>query len=136
MYGPMGSGKMTLALNFAKKHNFPYMKVISPFNMIGFSEMTKVQEINNIFESAYKTNKACIIINNIERLLDYTSEIPSITYFSNAVLQALSILIKRVPPQRNCRLLVIGISSSPTIKTMEKLSIAQSFTSQYFLLII
>ena len=102
---------MTFALNFTKRKNFPYVKVISPFNMIGMKEMDKVEEINAIFENAYKTPKACIIINNIERLLNHTSSVSSLLQFSNPILQTLMVLIKKVPPNKNCKLLIIGTSS-------------------------
>ena len=42
LYGAIGVGKMTFALNFTKRKNFPYVKVISPFNMIGTREMDKI----------------------------------------------------------------------------------------------
>jgi vesicle-fusing ATPase len=36
--GPMGSGKSALAASMALESDFPFIKVISAENMVGFSE--------------------------------------------------------------------------------------------------
>jgi len=43
LYGPLGAGKTTFALNFAKKKNLPYTKIISPFNLMGKTESAKIE---------------------------------------------------------------------------------------------
>ena len=45
------------------------MKVVTPENMIGFSESAKCQAIKKIFDDAYKSELSCIVIDDIERLL-------------------------------------------------------------------
>ena len=129
LHGPIGSGKTTFAMNFAKRKNFPYTKIISPFNMVGLSETDKIKEINEVFENAYKTSRACIIINNLERLISYTSSIPSLLSFSNSVLQALMILIKKIPPNENCKLLIIGITSLDDSLALKELEFDNTFES-------
>ena len=47
-----------------------------------------------IFNDAYKSSLSCILIDNFERLIEYVDIGPR---FSNAILQALLILIKRLP---------------------------------------
>ena len=45
------------------------MKLISPEQFIGASDFGKINKIVKIFEDAYRTKEACIIIDNIERLI-------------------------------------------------------------------
>ena len=59
------------------------------------------------FDDAYRSQLSCIVVDNIERLLDYTSVGPR---FSNVVLQALLVLLKKEPPKGR-KLLVLATSS-------------------------
>lgn len=61
---------------------------------MGQPESQKIQSMNKIFEDAYKTTRACIVIDNIERLIEYTA---IGRRFNNQVLQSLLVLISRVP---------------------------------------
>ena len=45
------------------------MKVLTPENMIGFSEGAKCQAIKKVFDDAYKSEISCVVIDDIERLL-------------------------------------------------------------------
>ena len=47
--GPPGSGKTALAVKLAQNSGFPFVKVISPENMIGFHESAKCQSIQKVF---------------------------------------------------------------------------------------
>ena len=68
--------------------------------MVGQSEMAKCQALSKVFEDAYKSPLSLIVLDDIERLLDYVAIGPR---FSNVVLQALLILLKRQPPRgANC----------------------------------
>ena len=49
-----------------------------------------------MFDDAYKSPLSCIIIDNIERLLDYSPIGPR---YSNLVLQALLVLLGKRPPK-------------------------------------
>ena len=53
------------------RSGFPYVKMITPENMVGYSEFAKVAKINKAFEDAYKSPQSVIVIDEIERLLDY-----------------------------------------------------------------
>lgn len=46
--GPPNSGKTSLAAQIAKNSDFPFIKVISPENMIGFTEPAKCQAIKKV----------------------------------------------------------------------------------------
>eukprot|EP00386_Alphamonas_edax_P004795 GDKI01015104.1.p1 GENE.GDKI01015104.1~~GDKI01015104.1.p1 ORF type:complete len:761 (-),score=260.52 GDKI01015104.1:286-2568(-) len=112
--GPPGSGKTALAAHIAKVADFPFMKLITPENLISYGEAGKLSYINKTFEDAYKSNLSLIVLDDIERLLEFT---PVGMRFSNAVLQGLMVLVKKVPPVpqgKNARrkLLVIGTTSN------------------------
>lgn len=49
-----------------------------------------------VFDDAYKSQLSCVVVDDIERLLDY---VPIGPRFSNLVLQALLVLLKKAPPK-------------------------------------
>lgn len=53
------------------------------------------------FDDAYKSQLSCVVVDDIERLLDY---VPIGPRFSNLVLQALLVLLKKPPPKVGQRL--------------------------------
>lgn len=65
LYGPPGTGKTTFAVNYAKHCTFPYIKIISPELFVSQTEGSKMHTISKIFEDAYKTSRACIVVDNI-----------------------------------------------------------------------
>uniref|UniRef100_A0A7E4V7Z1 Vesicle-fusing ATPase n=1 Tax=Panagrellus redivivus TaxID=6233 RepID=A0A7E4V7Z1_PANRE len=105
--GARNTGKTFLAAKIAKDTEFPFVKVCTPENMVGFSETAKCQVLNKMFNDAYKSPLSVLIIDNLERLLDYTPIGPR---FSNLVLQALDVLLNKKPPPGH-RLLVLATSS-------------------------
>lgn len=111
-------GKTALAAKISEESNFPFIKICSPEKMIGFSETAKCQAIKKIFEDAYKSQLSCVVVDDIERLLDY---VPIGPRFSNLVLQALLVLLKKAPPQGR-KLLIIGTTSrKDVLQEMEML---------------
>jgi len=108
--GEKGSGKTALVAKLAAQSGFPLVKLITADSMIGFSEQAKCSKIVSVFEDAYKSPLSLIIIDDIERLLDYVILGPR---FSNSVLQALLVLINKVPPKENRKLMVIGTTAIP-----------------------
>lgn len=116
--GPPHSGKTALAAKISEESNFPFIKICSPEKMIGFSETAKCQAIKKIFDDAYKSQLSCVVVDDIERLLDY---VPIGPRFSNLVLQALLVLLKKAPPQGR-KLLIIGTTSrKDVLQEMEML---------------
>ena len=95
LHGVNGCGKSAMAAKLALESGFPFVKMISPDNFVGYSEHAKVQAIVKIFDDAYKSPLSLIVLDDIERLLEFIHIGPR---FSNAVLQALLVLIKKVPP--------------------------------------
>uniref|UniRef100_A0A3Q3VR09 Vesicle-fusing ATPase n=1 Tax=Mola mola TaxID=94237 RepID=A0A3Q3VR09_MOLML len=116
--GPPNSGKTALAAKIAEDSQFPFIKICSPDKMIGHSEIAKCQAIKKIFEDAYKSQLSCVVVDDIERLLDY---VPIGPRFSNLVLQALLVLLKK-PPPKGRKLLIIGTTSrKDVLQEMEML---------------
>ncbi|XP_041829150.1 vesicle-fusing ATPase-like isoform X2 [Melanotaenia boesemani] len=116
--GPPNSGKTALAAKISEDSQFPFIKICSPDKMIGFSEIAKCQAIKKIFEDAYKSQLSCVVVDDIERLLDY---VPIGPRFSNLVLQALLVLLKK-PPPKGRKLLIIGTTSrKDVLQEMEML---------------
>ena len=91
--GGSGSGKTALAATLAIGSEFPFMKLVSADTMVGQSEMAKCQALSKVFEDAYKSPLSLIVLDDIERLLEYVAIGPR---FSNVVLQALLILLKQL----------------------------------------
>ncbi|KAE9458113.1 hypothetical protein C3L33_09987, partial [Rhododendron williamsianum] len=94
--GPSGSGKTTLAATVGLDSDFPYVKIISAETMIGLSESSKCAQIVKVFEDAYRSPLSIIILDDIERLLEYVAIGPR---FSNLISQTLLVLLKRLPPK-------------------------------------
>ncbi|KAG0441686.1 Vesicle-fusing ATPase [Dictyocoela muelleri] len=105
-YGATGTGKTTIAIKLALKSGFPFVKMISPKNLIGLSEIEKVNYIKDKFMDAYKSEFSVIILDEIESLVDFVDIGPR---FITSVLQALKIYIKA---EEKNKLIVIGTSSN------------------------
>ncbi|KAM3405421.1 hypothetical protein ACQJBY_008106 [Aegilops geniculata] len=110
LQGSAGSGKSALAATVGIDSDFAYVKIISAETMIGFSESSKCAQICKVFEDAYKSQFSIIILDDIERLLEFVAIGPR---FSNLISQTLMVLLKRVPPKGK-NLLVIGTTSETT----------------------
>jgi len=121
--GPPGSGKTALAAQLAKASDYPYVKYISPDNLVGCSENAKCSRITKVFEDAYKSPLSCIVVDDIERLLDYVRIGPR---FSNIVLQTLLVLLKKEPPKGR-KLLILGTTSNKRV--LEDMEFMESFNA-------
>ncbi|TYK30894.1 vesicle-fusing ATPase [Cucumis melo var. makuwa] len=123
--GPSGSGKTAMAATVGIDSEFPYVKIISAESMIGLLESTKCAQIVKVFEDAYKSPLSIIILDDIERLLEYVAIGPR---FSNLMSQALMVLLKRLPPKGK-KLLVIGTTSE--VGFLDSVGICDAFSVTY-----
>ncbi|XP_061563633.1 vesicle-fusing ATPase-like isoform X3 [Cololabis saira] len=121
--GPPGSGKTALAAKISEDSQFPFIKICSPDKMIGHSEIAKCQAIKKIFEDAYKSQLSCVVVDDIERLLDF---VPIGPRFSNLVLQALLVLLKK-PPPKGRKLLIIGTTSCKDV--LQEMGMLDAFST-------
>jgi vesicle-fusing ATPase len=121
--GPPNSGKTYMAARIAKNSEFPFVKVCSPEDMVGFSEHAKCMQLKKTFEDAYRSPLSAVIIDDIEGLLDYS---PIGMRYSNLVLQALRVLLKKRPPLKS-RLLVLATSSNEGF--LREFGLLSSFSS-------
>ncbi|CUA70324.1 vesicle-fusing ATPase [Rhizoctonia solani] len=107
LHGPPGAGKTAMAATIAQASEFPFIKLVSPDHMVGFSEPQKIAAITKVFQDSYRSPLSVIVVDNIERLLDW---VPIGPRFSNGVLQALMVLMAKRPPAGK-RLLVIATTT-------------------------
>lgn len=113
LHGPPGSGKTALAATIAQASQYPFMKLLSPESMVGFSESQKVAAISKVFADSYKSPLSVIVVDSLERLLEFTAIGPR---FSNPVLQTLMVLFSRRPPKGR-RLLIVATTSLRPVLT-------------------
>ncbi|KAG5139363.1 hypothetical protein JHK84_033131 [Glycine max] len=108
LYGPPRTGKTLMAGQFGNFLNGKEQKLlerkttvgqnfkVSAKSMIGLHESTKCAQIIKVFEYSYKSPLSVIILDDIERLLEY---VPIGPRFSNLISQTLLVLLKRFPPK-------------------------------------
>lgn len=123
LHGPPGSGKTALAAKIALESNYPFIKLCSPDNMIGFNESMKIEHMRRIFDDAYKSPLSVVLMDNIERIVEW---VPIGPRFSNGVLQALMVLLKKEPPKGR-RLLVLATTGERSV--MQQLDLFTAFDS-------
>merc|ERR1712106_974983 len=120
--GAPNAGKSALAAKLAQESGFPFLKICSPEDMVGYTESAKCTMIRKIFDDAYRSQMSCVLVDNIERLLDYGPIGPR---YSNLTLQALLVLLKKAPPKGR-RLLVICTSSRKQV--LDQMEMISCFT--------
>ncbi|CAG8486068.1 1360_t:CDS:10 [Acaulospora morrowiae] len=126
LHGPPGNGKTALAATLAMSSEFPFVKLISPESMVGYSESSKMSAINKIFNDSYKSPLSVIVVDNIERLLDW---VPIGPRFSNFVLQTLLVLLKKRPP-KDRRLLILATTNEKSV--IEQMGMSDCFNSEIY----
>lgn len=120
--GKSNSGKTALAAKIALNSGFPFIKFCTPESMISFSETAKSNAIKKIFDDAYKSELSCVVVDDIEALLDYAPIGPR---FSNFVLQTIKVLFKK-QPVKGRKLLLIATTSECGL--MKDLGLYQTFS--------
>ena len=126
LHGPPGSGKTALASKIALDSGYPFIKLISPEDMVGFNEAGKIQHINKIFLDAYKSPMSVIVMDDIELIVDW---VPIGPRFSNSVLQAIKVLLDKRPPSGR-RLLILA--TAPERRILRELDLFRKFNSDIY----
>ncbi|KAJ2352150.1 transport between ER and Golgi ATPase protein [Coemansia erecta] len=127
LHGQSGCGKTALAATIARSSAYPFVKLISPEQMVGFTDSQKVASITKVFNDSYKSPLSLIVIDDIKRLLEW---VPIGARFSSAILQALLVLVKKHPPAGR-RLLIIGTTSE--LDVLEQMDMASVFSNKIYI---
>jgi vesicle-fusing ATPase len=129
--GPHGVGKTAIAAKLAIESEFGYVKMISPDMFVGDSEATKCRRIEQIFLDSYRSSESLIVIDELERILEF---VPSGPRFSALTLTTLLILLKKAPPAEDGddpdkpKKLMIIATSSCLNKLDDHLDLAHAFS--------
>lgn len=105
--GQVSTGKTALLAKLAAESGFPFVRLLTPDGLIGQSDSQRCATLLKLFNDAYKSPLSIIVIDDIERVIEFT---PVGSRFSNSVLQTLLVLLRKVPPAP-CRLLVAATTS-------------------------
>ncbi|KAF3166831.1 transport between ER and Golgi ATPase protein [Orbilia oligospora] len=124
LHGPPSSGKTALAAKIAIDSGYPFIKLLSPEAMVGMNEMGKVSYISKVFMDAYKSALSVVVLDNLERLIDY---VPIGPRFSNAVLQTIQVLLRR-RPDNGRRLLILATTTSRSV--LSQLDVLNTFDGE------
>ncbi|CAB75779.1 Vesicular-fusion protein sec18 [Schizosaccharomyces pombe] len=122
--GPIASGKTALAATIALGSEFPFVKLVSAESMVGMNENARVAHVNRVFEDSYKSPLSVIVVDEIERIIDW---VPIGPRFSNTLLQTLMVLFKKQPPKGH-RLLILATTSERTM--LSRMDMTQSFDAE------
>jgi vesicle-fusing ATPase len=96
-HGPRSSGKTALAAHIAMQSGFPFAKLVTPADLVGYrDEFAKKDYIHKAFADAYKSPSSILILDDFERLIGWNPIGPR---FSNVMLEALTTLIVSKPPK-------------------------------------
>ncbi|KAL1882088.1 hypothetical protein VTK73DRAFT_2497 [Phialemonium thermophilum] len=125
IHGPPSSGKTALAVHIALRSNYPFVKIISPENLVGYRDgVAKKDFIHKVFSDAYKSPLSCLILDNLERLIEWNTVD---LHVASAVLQALITLTRSTPPKGR-RILILATTSK--LSLIEQLDVASAFDRQ------
>jgi vesicle-fusing ATPase len=95
-HGPRSSGKTAMAAHVAMQSGFPFIKMVTPADLVGFrDDFAKKDHVHKAFADAYKSPSSVLILDDFERLIGWNPIGPR---FSNTMLEALTTLIVSKPP--------------------------------------
>lgn len=96
-HGPKSSGKTAMAAHIAVQSGFPFVKLVSPSDLVGYrDDFAKKDYVHKAFADAYKSPASILILDDFERLIGWNPIGPR---FSNVMLEALTTLIVSKPPR-------------------------------------
>ncbi|KHN88648.1 Vesicle-fusing ATPase [Toxocara canis] len=105
--GAANTGKSCLAAIATKSIETAMVRLCSGDDVIALTETAKITALRKVVEDTYSTTVNVVMLDNIDRIIDYCAVGPK---YSNSVLQALLILLKKTPPP-NHRLLIVATAS-------------------------
>lgn len=126
VHGGPGSGKTAMASSIALSSGFPFIRLISPDAMIGMGETQRINYIQQMFQDSYKSPLNILVIDQIEDIVDWVNIGPR---FSNAVLQALKVYMRKLPPPGH-KLMVLATTCHREI--LEQMDILKGFNKELY----
>ena len=124
IHGPPGSGKTGIAAKLALDAEFPFVKFVTPNNMVGMSEGQKVGYLDKVFRDADKSLTSLIVVDEIEAIIDYVGVGPR---FSNSVLQTLRTFLRKPPPPGRQRMIIATTSAR---QVLNELGLLNAFSTE------
>ncbi|KAM3475232.1 hypothetical protein MY8738_007502 [Beauveria namnaoensis] len=116
-HGPRGSGKTALAAHIATQSDFPFVKMVTPADLVGYrDDFAKKDYVHKAFADAYKSPASILILDDFERLIGWN---PIGSRFSNVMLEALTTLIVSKPPRGHRLLVFVTTSKASVLKMLE-----------------
>ncbi len=90
----------------ARETNYPYIRVISNNDMIGYSENSKTQYIKDIFNEAYNSPQSVIVIDNLDSIVEYFNMNGTMRMMFS-LYNSLKTLMTKKPTKEGHKLLII-----------------------------
>ncbi|KAI0116409.1 P-loop containing nucleoside triphosphate hydrolase protein [Nemania sp. FL0031] len=116
-HGPRSSGKTALAAHIAMQSGFPFVKLITPADLVGYrDDFAKKDYVHKAFADAYKSPASILILDDFERLIGWN---PIGMRCSEVMLQALTTLIVSKPPKNHRLLVFVTTSRVSMLKMLE-----------------
>ncbi|RSL68263.1 hypothetical protein CEP53_002627 [Fusarium sp. AF-6] len=116
-HGPKASGKTALAAHIAMQSGFPFVKMVTPADLVGYrDEFAKKDYLHKAFTDAYKSPASILILDDFERMIGWNPIGPR---FSNVMLEALTTLLVSKPPKGHRLLIFVTTSKASVLKMLE-----------------
>ncbi|KAJ6441820.1 vesicular-fusion protein SEC18 [Purpureocillium lavendulum] len=116
-HGPKASGKTAMAAHIAMQSGIPFVKMVTPADLVGFrDDFAKKEYVHRAFADAYKSPSSILILDDFERLIGWNPIGPR---FSNTMLEALTTLIVSKPPKGHRLLVFVTTSKASVLKMLE-----------------
>ncbi|KAF7554500.1 hypothetical protein G7Z17_g2874 [Cylindrodendrum hubeiense] len=116
-HGPRGSGKTALAAHIAMQSAYPFVKMVTPADLVGYrDDFAKKDYVHKAFADAYKSPISILILDDFERLIGWNPIGPR---FSTTMLEALTTLLVSKPPKGHRLLIFVTTSKLSMLKMLE-----------------
>ena len=106
LHGETGVGKSTIASSI---YGFPFARIIRSDKLLKLkTELMKANEVYTTFTDSYKSNLSYIVLDDLERLMEYMTIGPK---YSSIILQSLIVLMSTPPPEGH-KLFIVATTSN------------------------
>ena len=113
--GVAGTGKTALATYLAMRFDFPFVKVIDFFAIMGKAETAAIDILKKAFDDAAKSPLSVLILDDVAKLVHFAKHGPR---YSLLLLHTLQSLLKQRPPAGK-RMVVIVTADTTVARTLD-----------------